>query len=97
MALRWMDSRYRRLGGRNSVAADDGWTADGFVRTDNRETQEYLVEVIDPVGPTVDRVAVQPDGLATASLAAGTSYIVAVAGLAPETTRQSAYTLGIQK
>ncbi|HEX5415790.1 MAG TPA: hypothetical protein VFZ25_08980 [Chloroflexota bacterium] len=84
------------IGWTDSGDTDVGWVAAGFVRIDNREVQPYLLEVIDPAGPTVDSVPVGPDGSGSAKLQPGIPYVVAVAGLAPLTTHGTDFSLEVR-
>jgi len=82
------------IGFHDNVSTDDGWTAEGFVRTDNLAPQPWLVEVIshDPRAP-VRRLSIGPDGTGSLPLDAGQSVVVAVAGMAPGTSQQPTFQL----
>jgi hypothetical protein len=78
----------------DQTTTDDGWTAEGFTRVDNRLTESYLVESLDPSDSTPARVAkVGADGSTSVEVKPGKRLVVAVAGLAPQTTHEAAYTL----
>jgi immune inhibitor A len=78
----------------DTTSSDNGWVAEGFVRTDNVAPQPWLVEIIshDPAHP-VRRLTVRPDGTGSIPLDAGQSVVVAIAGLAPNSTQKPIYQL----
>jgi immune inhibitor A len=82
------------IGLHDDGASDNGWTAEGFVRTDNSVSQPWLVEVItrDPTNP-VRRIKVGADGTGSVGLDAGQPTIVAVTGLASETSMPAQFQL----
>lgn len=84
------------IGFRDSTDSDNGWVAEGFVRTDNVAPQPWLVEVLthDPSNP-VRRLTIKPDGTGSLPIQAGQSVIVAVAGLSPNTTQRSQFQLSL--
>jgi hypothetical protein len=82
------------IGLKDPTTSDDGWTADGFTRIDNRLPESYLVESLDPSDPTPAKtISVGADGRASTTVPAGKAVVVAVGGLAAQTTHQAAYTL----
>lgn len=83
------------IGWTDSASTDNGWQSEGFVRIDNRESQPYLLEVIDQNKTQVKEIMVDATGKAMVSLDPGATYVVAVAGLAPLTTQRSAYQLQV--
>jgi immune inhibitor A len=82
------------IGFLDSTTSDNGWTAEGFVRTDNTTLQPWLVEVLshDPAQP-VRRMTIGPDGTGSLPLEAGQSVVVAVAGLSPDSTQTAQFQL----
>jgi hypothetical protein len=79
---------------RDPATSDDGWTAEGFVRTSNVVPQSWLVEVISSgQNNPVRRLPMAPDGTASLDLQANEKVVVAIAGLAPDTTQKPTYQL----
>ena len=78
----------------DTAAPDNGWHAEGFVRTDNIAPQPWLVEVLshDKTDP-VRRLTIAADGTVSLPLKAGQPVVVAVAGLAPHTTHRAVFQL----
>jgi immune inhibitor A len=82
------------IGFLDSTTSDNGWTAEGFIRTDNTALQPWLVEVLshDPAQP-VRRMTIGPDGTGSLPLEAGQSVVIAVAGLSPDSTQTAQFQL----
>ncbi len=83
------------VGWRDDVADDEGWVAEGFVRTDNRVPQRYLVEALGSRSIPVRQASVDASGRAALPLAGGETVTVAIAGLTPLTRHQSEYELSL--
>jgi hypothetical protein len=84
------------IGFRDDTQTDDGWTAEGFVRTTGHVPQTFLVEVISWAShPLVRRLTLDANQVGTLRLDGGREAIVAIAGLTPETTDRARYTLGL--
>jgi hypothetical protein len=82
------------IGYRDSASKGDGWQADGFILIDNRLSQRYLVEAIDPASSQPVSVApIASDGTASVAIKPGRAYTIAISGLTAETTHQSSYVL----
>jgi hypothetical protein len=82
------------IGYRDAANGGDGWQAEGFTRIDNRVSERYLVEAIDPAG--AQPVAIAPvalDGTAAVAIKPGRAYTIAISGLTAETTHPSSYVL----
>jgi anti-sigma factor RsiW len=79
---------------RDTASSDNGWIAEGFVRTGNVVPQPWLVEIIsgDRTQP-VRQLVVRRDGTASLELQANEKVVVAIAGLAPDSTQQPTYQL----
>ena len=80
--------------------AREGWTAEGFVLTDNRVKQDYIVQVIQ-VGTDnrVTRISLDDNNLGSVTIAAPgelDQLVVAVAALAAKTRQEAAYTLTVK-
>ena len=79
---------------------DDEWTAEGFVWTDNRVKQDYIVQVIQ-VGQSnrVTRMQLDESNSGSVVIAAPQEWdrlVVAVAAAAPKTRQEAEYTLAIR-
>lgn len=80
---------------------DGGWESAGWLRTNNRLRQEWLVQVVEPGrdGVTVQRLDVGPDGRGTLDLtdvgSNGSAYLI-VSALTPVTTEKAQYSFEIR-
>ena len=78
----------------------DGWEAAGFILTDNRVRQDYIVQVIQ-VGEETRVTKLELDENNTGQMAIGAPrdwerMVVAVAALAPKTREGASYTLKVE-
>ena len=81
-------------------AASDGWEAEGFILTDNRVRQDYIVQVIQ-VGEEnrVTTLVLDDNNTGELAIAAPQDWerlVVAVAALAPKTREGTSYTLTVE-
>ena len=81
-------------------AASDGWEAEGFILTDNRLRQDYIVQVIQ-VGEEnlVTTLVLDENNTGEMAIAAPQDWqrlVVAVAALAPKTRESTSYTLTVE-
>ncbi|MGH2499456.1 MAG: hypothetical protein ACRDF0_05120, partial [Candidatus Limnocylindria bacterium] len=88
------DLEIAEIGYRDDAEADNGWQAEGFVRSTNVVKQRYVVQLL-RFGdrPTVERHAVE-DGRLTLSVDAGGDRrppLLAVTAFAPRTTESAAF------
>lgn len=80
----------------------DGWESEGWLLTDNRLEQRWLLQVLtlqDNILVDVQRYDVDDAGRATLpiqGLGNGTTAVLAISALAPVTTEPAAYTYSIQ-
>ena len=79
----------------------DGWTAEGFVLTDNRVKQDYIVQVIQ-IGQVNRVTQMQLDEQNSGSVVIATPeeldrLVVAVAAAAPKTRQEAGYTLAVRR
>ena len=89
------------IGFADSGQGDDGWRAEGFLRTDNRVPQDFIVQLIE-VG---DRTRVREMELdennrgemVIRGLEELEEAVVVVAALAPKTIQEAAYTITIER
>jgi immune inhibitor A len=80
----------------DQTGGTDGWIANGFVRTNDRRLETYLVEMLDPTAPEPAQVLpVNAAGEATLTLAPNHPVVLAVAGLATLTTHQAPYQVSL--
>lgn len=88
------------IGFRDDAEADDGWTAEGFVRSTNVVKQRYAVQLIRFADePTVERHFVE-DGTLELEVNVGDDElapILAVTGLAPRTTLSAAFEVRVEE
>jgi hypothetical protein len=84
------------IGWHDAADSEAGWIPEGFTRIDNRQTENYLVEVLDPTAsPVARRLPVDAMGRTTVALSADRPIVLAVAGLATRTTHQASFELGL--
>ena len=88
------------IGFYDSGQGEDGWLAEGFVRTDNHVPQDYIVQVIE-VGErtTVREMVLDSDNrgeLTIAGLENLDEALVVIAALAPKTLQDAEYGLTIE-
>ena len=79
----------------------EGWTAEGFVLTDNEVRQDYIVQVIQ-VGQVnrVTRIPLDENNSGSVIIAAPGEWdqlVVVVAALAAKTRQEAAYTLAVER
>ncbi len=81
----------------SDFAAGDGWQSEGWIFTDNRLRQEWIVQVLTLEGEElvdVQRLAVDAQGFAAipiAGLGGGRTAVVAISGAAPVILETAAY------
>ena len=80
--------------------SEDGWQAEGFLRTDNRVPQDYIVQIIE-VGDETRVREMALDGnnfgeMTIRDLEGLDEVTVVVAALAPKTDQEASYTLTIE-
>jgi immune inhibitor A len=75
-------------------AGDEGWQAQGFVRTSGVLPQEWEVRLVryQPAGPRVEQVALDEQGRAQLLVAADEQAVLVVSGATPYTSEAAAYT-----
>lgn len=75
--------------------AADGWTAEGFVRTDNRLPQQWKLRLVRNTGSTttVDTIELDGDNRAEIRLGPGERGTLVVMATTPHTTERARYTL----
>ena len=85
------------IGFRDGADSDNGWEMHGFVRSDNKLTEHYLVRFL-PDGQVgaVNAMALDANNRGTLSLPANTPGILIVSALAPVTTVSAHYALDLQ-
>ena len=88
------------IGFSDSSQGDDGWQAEGFVRTDNRVLQDYIVQVIEVGDQTrVREIDLDEDNqgeIVITGLEDLDRTVVVVAALAPKTLQEASYILTIE-
>ena len=85
------------IGLRDGADSDSGWEVHGFVRSDNKLTERYLVRFLPDgqVGP-VNAMALDVNNRGALSLPANTPGTLIVSALAPVTTVSAHYSLDLQ-
>jgi immune inhibitor A len=84
-------------------AGDGGWQAEGFLRTDNRLPQRWLVQVVERDGrraKTVRRLDVGADGQGAwtiTGLGGSRDAVLVISALAPTTTEPAAYSYRVER
>lgn len=80
----------------------DGWQSEGWLLTNNRLTQRWLLQVLelqDNILTSIERVEVDQDGRASIEidgLGNGKTAVLAISALAPVTTEPAAYEFSVE-
>lgn len=89
------DIRIPEINFSDNADQGDGWTAGGWVRTDNRLPQQWALRLVrfGSTGVTVEPLMPDELGRAQAQLAPGERAILVIAAATPHTTERAEYTL----
>ena len=97
MGLCFDDISVPEIGFLDSGMGNEGWNAEGFLRTNNRVPQDYIVQVIEVGDETsVREMALDENNrgeMAISGLEGLDDVVVGVAALAPKTIHEAGYTL----